>query len=129
MRLRHTVRVQAALDTQMKRALFNDDATLSQVQTDTFTKQANSVLSIPAASIESLSFGDVTLVKGLYLEVDQDALVRINGSTDAIQLRKASGVAKAKLFLEADINQVTVENPVADAALTGVYVIWGDPTV
>jgi hypothetical protein len=129
MRLRHTVRVQAALDTQMKRALFNDDATLSQVQTDTFTKQANSVLSIPAASIESLSFGDVTLVKGLYLEVDQDALVRINGSTDAIQIRKASGVGKAKLFLEADINQVTVENPVADAALTGVYVIWGDPTV
>lgn len=129
MRLKHTVRVQAALDQQMKRALFNDDATLSQTVIDTFTKQANSVLAIAASSSESLSFGDVTAVKGLYLEVDQNAKVRLNGSTDFIQLRKASGATKAKLFLECDLSQVTVENPVADAALTGVWVVWGDPTV
>lgn len=128
MRLKHQVRVQAALDTGMKRALFSDDATLSQVSTDSFTKEANSVLAIPASATEALSFGDVTLVKGLYLEVDQDAKVRLNGGTEVIQLRKAAGVAKAKFFIEADLTAVTVENPVADAALTGVYVVWGDPS-
>lgn len=127
MRLKHQVRIQVALDTGMKRSLFSDDATLSQVSTDSFAKEANSVLDIPAATTESLSFGDITLVKGLYLEVDQDAVVRLNGSTDPIQLRKATGVGKAKLFIEADLTAVTVENPVADAALTGFYVVWGDP--
>jgi hypothetical protein len=127
MRLKHTVRVQAALDTAMKRSLFNDDVTLSQVQTDGFASQANSILSIAAEGSESLSFGDVTLVKGLYLEVDQEALVHLNGSADAIQLRKATGATKAKLFVEADITEVEIENPSTTAVLTGVYVAWGDP--
>jgi len=70
----------------------------------------------------------VTLVRGLYLEVDKDAKVRLNGATDAIQLRVADGAACAKLFLEGEITEVTVENPTEDA-LSGVYVCWGDPTV
>ena len=127
MRLKTTVRVQAFLDTTMKRALFNDDATLSQMQTDGYTKQANSVLSIAPEATESLSFGDVTLVKGLYLEVDQEAKVRVNGG-DALQMRMAVGATKAKLFLEADVSQVTVENTDDTAALTGFMCCWGDPT-
>jgi len=128
MRLKTTIRVQAFLDTAMKRALFNDDATLSQMQTDGYTKQANSVLSIAPEATESLGFGDVTLVKGIYLEVDQEAKVRLNGG-DAIQLRIAVGATKAKLFLEADITQVTVENTDDTAVLTGFWAVWGDPTV
>jgi len=34
----------------------------------------------------------------------------------------------AKLFLEANISEVQIENISADTALTGVYVFWGDPT-
>jgi len=129
MRLKHTVQVQAALDAAMKRALFKDDVAAATVQTDSFTGQANSVLSIAPATLESLSFGDVTLVRGLYLEVDLDAKVRLNGSTDVIQLRKAADGTKAKLFIEAEITAVTVENPGAESILTGVFVVWGDPTI
>jgi len=89
MRLKTTVRVQAWLDAAMKRAMFNDDATLSQMQTDGYAKQANSVLSIAPLATETLSFGDVTLVKGIYLEVDQEAKVRLNGG-DAIRIWIAS---------------------------------------
>ena len=128
MRLKTTVRVQAWLDAAMRRAMFNDDATLSQMQTDGYAKQANSVLSIAPLATESLSFGDVTLVKGIYLEMDQEAKVRVNGG-DPIQMRMAVGATKAKLFLEADVSQVTVENTDDTVALTGFYCAWGDPTV
>ena len=126
MRLKTTVRVQAWLDATMKRSMFNDDATLSQTQTDGYAKQANSVLSVAPLATESLSFGDVTLVKGIYLEVDQEAKVRLNGG-DAIQMRMAVGATKAKLFLEADVSQVTVENTDDTAVLTGFWIVWGDP--
>ena len=129
MRLKHTVQVQAALDTNMKRALFKDDVTLATVQTDSFAGQANSVLSIDTETLETLSFGDVTVVRGLYLEVDQDAKVWLNGSPDSIQMRKAPDGTKAKLFLEAEITGVSVENTSEDTILTGVYLFWGNPTV
>lgn len=128
MRLKHTVQVQAALDTSMRRALFKDDLTSATVQTDAWTKQANSVLSVEPGGLESLSFGDVTLVRGLYLEVDGNARVRLNGASDPIQLTKASDVSKAKLFVEAELTQITVENPSGDTVITGVWVIWGDPS-
>jgi len=125
MRVRHTVQVEIARDTDMKRKLFSDDAQLSQVVIDTFQRQCNSHLSINPASIETLSFGDVTLVKGMYLETDADCLVRLNGSSDAIPIKKSNGAAK--LFLEADISEVTVENQDTENILTGIYCVWGDP--
>lgn len=126
MRVRHTVQVEIARDSDMKRKLFSDDAQLSKVVIDTFQRQANSGLSIDVSSVESLSFGDVTLVKGLYLETSGDCLVRINGSLDPIPMKKSNGVAK--LFVEADISAVTVENESTEDTLTGIYCVWGDPT-
>jgi hypothetical protein len=127
MRLKHTVQVQLSQDADAKRKLYSDDATSAQTDTSGFEKQANSLLAIDPAGLEDLKFGDVTLVKGIYLEVNRDAIVRLNGGTEAIQLRKAPDASVAKLFLEADLTQVTVENPTSEA-LSGVYVVWGDPT-
>lgn len=127
MRLKHTVQVQLSQDTEQKRKLYSDDATSAQTDTSGYTQQANSLLSIDPAGLENLSFGDVTLVRGLYLEVNRDALVRLNGSADPLQLRIAASATKAKLFVEAEITQVTVENPSSEV-LSGVYVVWGDPT-
>jgi len=126
MRLKHTVQVQLALDTNMKRALFKDDQTAATIQTDTFASQVNSVLLVSATSQESLSFGDVTIARGLYLELSGDAKVYLNGSTDAIQMRKASDTGKAKLFLECEITEVSVKNE-GETDISGVYVCWGDP--
>jgi len=129
MRLKHTVQIQLSQDTEQRRKLYSDDvASVAQTDTTGYARQANSMLNIEPSGIETLSFGDVTLVRGLYLEVDKEARVRLNGATDPLQMRIAADAAVAKLFLECEITEVTVENPAEDS-LTGVYVVWGDPTV
>jgi len=126
MRVRNTVQVQISLDADGKRKLFSDDQQLSQTMTDQFATQANSVLAIAPSNTENLSLGDVELVRGLYLEVDKEAKVRLNGSSDFIQMRMAPDGVKARLFLEAEITAITVENTSTDV-LSGVYVCFGDP--
>lgn len=127
MLLKHTVQLQISLDSEAKRKLFADDAVTAATSTNGFASQANSVLTIPPAGLKSLSFGDVQAVRGLYLETSLEALVRLNGAADPLSLKKADNASATKLFIEAEITQVTVENPGADT-LSGVYVVWGDPT-
>jgi hypothetical protein len=111
----------------MKRYLFKDDQTLATVQTDSFAKEMNSILAVTMSGSYTLSFGDITLVRGLYLELDQDALVAIKGAAP-IQMRKLADGTVAKLFIEAEINQVIVTNPSATTAMNGIVCAWGDPT-
>jgi hypothetical protein len=95
-----------------------------------FDNQMNSSLQIAAAGSQSLTFGDVTAVKGFYLEVNQDCLVTINGGTP-IQLRRhptATTTTKARFVIEADISSILVDNAAGVTELTGQYVAWGDPT-
>jgi hypothetical protein len=129
MKLTHTILIQAFIDHAGKRALFKDDNTQATVTTETFEKQANSSLSIEPSAIESITFGDITLVKGFYVEVSDACNIRINGSMDPIKLVRASDVTKAKFFIEAEINQITIENLSTEDKLTGVYILWGDPVV
>lgn len=127
LRVDHTVAPQISRDTSQNLRLFFPDLTSEAVSHATFDGACSSVLSIAASGTESLSFGDVTDVRGLYIEVDQDCNLRLNGSTDDIPIKLAPNGSVAKVFLEADINQVTIENLSASALLTGVYCMWGDP--
>lgn len=129
-RLKHRVFVQASRDIAGKQKLFYQDSDLSEVTADNFERMASGNLSIAALATESVPLGDVDAVKGIYLEVSQQCNVRINGSADDIIMTPPSGVSgtAAKLFLEAVISQVEIENTNADSALTGVYCVWGDPT-
>jgi hypothetical protein len=104
------------------------DVPLSEVVIDGYEKQTNGNFSIPVTSTESLPFGDIELVRGMYLETDIACKIRLNGSLDAISMSPAEAGTPAKLFLEGEINQVDVENEDASTILTGVYVFWGDPT-
>lgn len=127
-RVRHTVAVRTARDTDFNFAMWDPDVTLSEVILDGFDKQTNGVFTVAVSSSESLNLGDITAVKGMYLEVDADCLVRLNGSTDDIQMRIGATGSPAKLFIEADISAVVVENQSGTAILNGVVVFWGDPT-
>jgi hypothetical protein len=122
--------VQIGRDQELKNKQFYPDPELSEIVIDDYQRQMNADLNIDALTTEVLTFGDVDAVKGIFLEVDQDAKVYLNGSLDAIQLRIAGDtlVTKAKLFLEADISSVSVENTHATNPLTGVYCVWGDPS-
>ncbi len=129
MRIKHTIRLQIARDTAMRRLLFSDDEQLAEKIIDNYQRHTQGHLSIAAGATESLSLGDVTSVKGMYLELDQDAYVRLNGSLDNIVMAKPPGASEdtAKLFLESTITAVEIENPTS-STLTGIYVMWGDAT-
>lgn len=130
-RVKHRVWVQSSEDTLAKNKLFSQDPELSEVISDGFDKQVSGVISIAAAGNENLNFGDITAVKGLWLKLDGEAKLKINGSTDEIQLRlEPAGVAAtdfAKFFIEADITSLNIGNPSA-ATISGVFCAWGDPT-
>lgn len=131
LRLKHRVFVQIAQDTAMKVKRFHPDPDLAEVVYDVFERQMNSDLSIVASGSQSLTFGDVTLVKGLYLELNGPAEVKLNGSADAMvmtPLLTGENAKPVKYFVEADITSVVVENTDSENALTGVYCVWGDPT-
>lgn len=127
-RVRHTVIARTSRDTDFKHAMFNPEVDQSEVVLDTFDKQCNSNLAVPATTKEELSFGDVDAVKGIYLEVLAAAKVYLNSSLDAIELVPGASGQPAKLFLEANISKVEVENEAASGTLEGVYLVWGDPT-
>jgi len=128
-RVKHKVRVQTYKETDETNGYYVPDDTSAEVILDSFDKQCNTNLAIAANDSELLGFGDVTLVKGIYLEVDVEATIKLNGSADALQLRKGNTLAatKAKFFFEGDITSVEVIAPTTEA-LTGEYVVWGDPT-
>ena len=127
MRVKHTVIVQIGDDADMKDKLFYTDETLAQTQSDGFQRAASSKVHVVQAGTEQLPFGDVDAVKGFYLKVDTECIVRLNGNAEDIQLRKAGGASYAKLLMECDLSQLDLIAP-ADSAVNGVFVVWGDPT-
>ncbi len=128
MRVKHTLLLTVAEDAELKSLLFERDSNLDQVILDGFDRVASGLLQINGGITESLSFGDVAAVKGLYLRVDQDlTVVKINGSADPITLTKQTADSFAKLFMEATLSAVTITAP-AGLDVTGIYCVWGDPT-
>lgn len=123
MRLKHTVRVNVGRTTDMKDMWFSMDEQTSEKIIDTMTKHVSGDFKIGAGLSETLSLGDIDAVKGIYVEAASDCTVKINGSTDAIQLRRQKDYAK--LFLEADITSIEITAGATDD-LTGVYCAWGD---
>jgi hypothetical protein len=126
-RVDHTVAPQISRDTNQKLRLFFPDLASEAVSIDQFETAANSVLSLAPLAVEALGFGDITDVRGMYLEVNQNCSLKLNGAVDAIPVKLAPNASKAKVFLEADINQIQVENLSTTEVLSGVYVLWGDP--
>lgn len=127
LRIRHTVNVRVARDEDMKLGLWLPDLTLSEVVLDEYERAASGSLNIAAAVTESVPLGDVDAVRGLYLEIVGTANVRINGSLDNIAMSQQDATKPAKLFIEALISQVQIENT-GTTDLDGFFCVWGDPT-
>ena len=131
-RIKHRVWVHAYEDTLGKDKLFAPDAELSEVISDGFDKSTSGKISVAASGNENINLGDITAVKGIWLKLDGEASLKINGSSDEIQLRLepagvAGGTAFAKFFIEADISSINVVNDSA-AVISGSFCCWGDPT-
>lgn len=127
MRVKHKVGMQVGLDAAFNRKLFYHEleGVLQNQQIDTFQRAIGGNYSIAASSAQTLNPGDVTQIRGIYLEVGADCQVDVNG-LGAIALVKSGTVAK--LFLEATITSVEVTNPSVDTPLEVEYCMWGDPS-
>ncbi len=129
-RVKHRVWVQLSEDTVAKNKLFSQDPELSEVISDGFDKQASGIISVAISGNENLNLGDITSVKGIWFKADGEVKLKINGSSDEIQLRLEPGAGDgdfAKFFIEADISAVNVVNDTA-AIVNCVYCAYGDPT-
>lgn len=127
-RVKHTVNVRVAEDANMDNLLFAPKADLAEVTVDSFDRVASGNFQVEADTTETLPTGDVAVVRGLYLRVDNDCLVNVNG-LGTFQMRRSSSGAGvvAKLFLEGEISSVTIKAPVT-SPVHGVWCVWGDPT-
>ena len=126
MRVQHTVNVQIAEDADMKNLLYGPSVSLAQVVIDSYESQTGGTFTVAAGATESLKLGDVTAPRGVYLRVDNDCQVNING-LGPIQLRRGTGATgfTAKLFMEGEISSVAITAPVG-TEIHGTWCFWGD---
>lgn len=127
MRVKHNILVQVARDTAMKNHLFFPDSTLNEVVIDAFQKSTNGDLAVDVSQVQELLFGDITTVRGMYLEIDQDVLLKLNDDDVGVRLHVAEGAVNARFFLEGVITRARIDNDSGEAA-TGIFLFWGDPT-
>lgn len=128
-RIKHKVWVNISLNTDMTDLVYGPGETDRAEQTDTYDQHGGGSINIADSDNEDLSLVDVTNIHGIYLEVDQDVSVKLNGSADAIPLKRANTTAgsKAKLFLEGTLTQINIVNA-SGSAVSGHYTIWGSST-
>jgi len=127
-RVTHNVLVQISGDASGKDKRYYPESQITVM--DGFDRSATKDINIPAATNEAMNLADITLVKGVYLELDGDVGLQLNGNP-AIPLKRnslATGT-KVRFFIEADINAISIDNTAGASAVNGVLVLWGDPTV
>ena len=126
--IKHNVLVQISSDTDGKDKRYYPDS--QETTLSGFDRSSVKDIQVAAAAIDVINFQDITLVKGMYLEVDGDIDLIINGSATAVPLVKGSTAAgtKARFFMEGDITALSLDNSGGAAAVNGVLVMWGDPS-
>lgn len=129
LRQKHKVWVNTSRNTDMTDLVYGPSEADRLVQNDVFDQWGGGSIDIPDTSNEDLDLVDVTNVKGIYLEVDGDVTVTINGATPALQLKKYTTTAGVvcKLFVEAVITSFNIANATG-SAVNGHYHIWGSST-
>ncbi len=127
LRIKHKVWINTSRNTGMTDLVYGPGETDRLVETDAFDQWGGGSFSVATSGSEDLDLGDINNVKGIYFEADGEVKIKINGSVDEIQLRRPVSSKPAKIWLEADLTQVTVVNGTA-AAVTGHYHIWGSST-
>lgn len=126
MRIKHKVIVKIADDADMKDLLFSLDEQLSEVVIDAYTKVFSGKVTVALNTNENLSLGDIGAVKGIYLKVNKDCVVKLNTVTPGITLKRSGTLTScfAKLFLEADITAINVAAPATEDTEV-LYCVWG----
>ena len=128
MRIKHSILLAVADDADMKDQLFGPiDEILGQTVIDGYTNQVSGKIKVLPTITKAIPLGDIAAVRGIYLEVNQDCQIKINGGS-AIDIKRGNSTtgALAKFFLEASLTQIQI---VAGATeVWGTFCVWGDPS-
>lgn len=125
MQVRSKINVQVFDDSDAKNPLFAMADTTAEVRLDGFTKYTSGKFSVLSGANENLSLGDITTVRGFWIQADNDFNLTLNGgSAIAMKVGKTGGIAKGAL--ECTVSSLNVAAPGA-VTVTGTYVVYGDP--
>lgn len=133
-RVKSKVNVKIWEDTSEKDYYFGPDDTLAEQTYDSYTKTFAGKFTINPSTSETLSKGDITTVKGFYLELQGPsdgtamaaATVNVN-ATGAVPLEQPGSGLNAKAYLEGGTySSVEVANTDPALTLTGRYAMWGE---
>lgn len=99
----------------------------------TMTKPLITKIEVPATDSLALDFGDIAAVKGFELRLSGAFTISMNGGT-AVPVNPVDPDAEAGTSTGADAvcggsfapTSITLNNP-AEAAITGLVILWGDP--
>ena len=128
MRIKHKINLHVYDDTDGKNKLFAPDDTLAEVVLDGFTKYTAGRFSVTGGANENLALGDITSIRGFWIQADNDFNLTINGAASPLQMRlgKTGGVAKGSL--ECIVTSLNVAAPTAGVTVSGIYCVYGDPS-
>ena len=124
----HELVLDIASDTGGKFKEFERPRDTSRVSlTDVWDKTHGGNFTVAAAGTDTLDLGDVTSpAKGLYIEVDADCDITLNGLGSPFQVRRVTKQSlPSKFFIEADITSIQV-TALAGGSVKGTYRVWGD---
>lgn len=125
-RVKHNVLVQISQDTSAKEKFYYPDT--KETIIDVFDRQSVKNVQVAAAASEAMNLSDIDDVRGMFLELDGDCSVEVNGNAIPMQRASTATGTKARLFLEGAITSLTIDNTSGASAINGILVLWGDPT-
>lgn len=128
LRQKTKVWVNTSRNTDMTDLVYGPSETDRAVQNDVWDQWDGAKIDLADGANKDLNLAGITNCKGIYLEINGDAQVTINGAAAPLQMRRygtGTGVV-AKLYLDMDITSVNVENPSGSgAAMAGHFHAWG----
>ena len=121
MRIKQTVNVRAAEDTAMEQTIFGKADGFATITHDDYDQVSGGTINIDASSNEDVPLRDVDTIAGVFISVDQNCTITLNGGAEAINIVKpASG--NAQFFMNGPVTQINIATT---TALTGLFCIWG----
>lgn len=117
-------------DADGKNVLFGFDDALSEEVIDVYTRCVSGRFSVAAGGAveETLPFGDIDNVQGVYVKADAGFVFRVNGGVEEITTVAASTSGSSKVLLQAALSSMIIKNTSVSSVLNGVWVAWGDIT-
>lgn len=130
LRLREKLTLKVSVDSAEQVQFFDNlEDPGAELINDELTQENDGTFSVAFGVQETISFGDIAVVKYLHIEADGDFDLSIDGGADVryeARARSTTGSLARYTGTVAPTTSVQVTNPAASGTLTGRFVVAGD---